>query len=134
MKFKVGDQVLVTGGKDKGKKGQIIRVLATVEKVVVENVNMYVKHLKPVADRAGQKLTLPRPLPTAKVAIINDKGQADRIGYQITKDGTKTRVFKKTGQPVPEPAKKSKDSKIIDSPAPATDMRAKVKAKQQKKK
>lgn len=128
MKFKVGDQVLVTGGKDKGKKGRVIRVMSIAEKVVVEGVNLYSKHLKPIADRAGQKLSLPRPLPTAKVAIINDKGQADRIGYQVAKDGTKSRVFKKTGQPVPEPTPESKDTKIVDSPAPATkDIRAKRK-------
>lgn len=106
MKFKVGDEVLITGGKDKGKKGTIIKVLPAQEKVVVEGVNLYVKHMRPMGDRAGQKLTLPRPLPTAKVAIINDKGQADRIGYQITKDGQKTRVFKKTGKVVSEPKKK----------------------------
>lgn len=101
MKLKVGDQVLVTGGKDKGKKGAIISVLPAEDKVVVENVNMYVKHVKPMGDRAGQRLTYPRPLPTANVAIINDKGQADRIGYSVAKDGSKTRIFKKTGQAVP---------------------------------
>lgn len=128
MKFKVGDQVLVTGGKDKGKKGRVVRVMAAAEKVIVEGANLYVKHLKPISDRAGQKLSLPRPLPTAKVAIINDKNQADRIGYQIAKDGTKTRIFKKTGQPIPEPAKNTKDTKIVDSPAPATkDLKAKRK-------
>lgn len=107
MKFKVGDQVLVTGGKDKGKKGAIIAVYPQSERVVVEGVNMYVKHRKPIADQAGQKLTLPRPLPTAKVAILNDKGQADRIKYDVAKNGDKTRVFAKTGKAVPEP-KKSK--------------------------
>lgn len=106
MKFKVGDQVLVTGGKDKGKKGPVIKVLAKENRVAVEGVNIYVKHRKPMGDQAGQKLSLPRPLPTAKVAIINDKGEADRIGYQVTKDGQKTRVFKKTGKAVPEPKAK----------------------------
>lgn len=106
MKFKVGDQVLVTAGKDKGKKGAIIGVLPAKDKVVVENVNIYVKHVKPMGDRAGQRMTYPRPLPTANVAIINDKGQADRIGYSIAKDGSKTRIFKKTGQAVPTKADK----------------------------
>lgn len=106
MKFKVGDEVLVTGGKDKGKKGTIIRVVPEKNLVVVEGVNLYVKHQKPIADRAGQKMSLPRPLPTAKVAMVNDKGVVDRIGYQVTKDGQKTRVFKKTGKAVPEPKKK----------------------------
>jgi large subunit ribosomal protein L24 len=98
MRFKVGDQVIVTGGKDKGKTGKIVRVLPKEEAVVVEGVNMYVKHIKPMQDRAGQRTQLARPLPTAKVAILNDKNQPDRIGYQVTADGQKNRVFKKTGE------------------------------------
>ena len=50
-----------------------------------------------MGDQPGQRLELPRPLPTAKVAIINDKGQVDRIAYVVTKDGQKSRIFKKTG-------------------------------------
>lgn len=101
MKFKVGDQVILTGGKDKGKKGVIAKILPESNKVLVEGVNMYVKHMKPTAERAGQKMSLPRPLPTANVAVINDQGMVDRIGYQMTKDGQKTRIFKKTGQAMP---------------------------------
>lgn len=101
MKLRVGDQVIVTGGKDKGKKGPVVKVLPTENKVVVEGVNLYVKHLKPMGDQAGQRLTYPRALPTANVAIINDKGEADRVGYSVGKDGEKTRVFKKTGNVVP---------------------------------
>lgn len=106
MKFKVGDTVLVTAGKDKGKKGAIIRVLPESDRVVVEGVNKYVKHIKPMQGRAGSKVTVERALPTAKVAIINEKGQTDRIGYTVAKDGSKTRIFKKTGSVVPEPKEK----------------------------
>lgn len=103
MKLRVNDQVLVTAGKDKGKKGKVVRVVPSKNAVVVEGVNMYVKHFKPMQGQAGQKTTLARPLPTAKVAIINDKGEADRIGYKVEKDGSKVRIFKKTGKVVPEP-------------------------------
>jgi len=98
MKFKVGDTILVTAGKDKGRKGTITKVLPLDNKVLVEGVNVYVKHVKPAGDRAGQRLSLSRPLPTANVAILNDKGEVDRIGYQVTTDGQKTRIFRKTGQ------------------------------------
>jgi large subunit ribosomal protein L24 len=101
MKFRVGDQVQVTGGKDKGKKGAITKVIPKAEKVVVEGLNVYVKHLKPQGERAGERVRRERPLPTAKIAIINDKGQVDRIGWSVAKDGSKQRVFKKTGKPVP---------------------------------
>ncbi len=98
MKFKVGDQVILTAGKDKGKKGKVLKVLSDVNKVVVEDVNMYVKHIKPIQGNAGEKVKRPRALPTANVAILNNEGRADRIGYKIAKDGTKSRIFKKTGK------------------------------------
>ncbi len=108
MKFKLGDLVLVTGGKDKGKQGKILRALPEKNTVVVENVNMYVKHIKPMNGQAGQRVLRPRPLPTAKVAILNGEGKVDRIGYKINKDGSKDRVFKKTGKVVPEVKREKK--------------------------
>lgn len=106
MKFKVGDKVLITSGKDKGQKGEIVKVLPLPEKVIVKGFNMYSKHIKPVGDRTGDRVRKERPLPVAKIAIINDKGQVDRVGYQVAKDGSKQRIFKKTGQPVPDLEKK----------------------------
>lgn len=102
MKFKVGDTVIITAGKDKGKTGDIISVDALKETVVVGGANMYVKHIKPFNGQAGDKRQKERALPTAKIAILNDKDKPDRIGYVVAKDGTKTRIFKKTGNPVPE--------------------------------
>ena len=101
MKFKVGDKVLVTAGKDKGQKGEIIKVLPRQDKVLVQGLNIYSKHIKPMGERAGDRVRRERPLSTAKVAIINDKGQVDRISFKVAKDGSKQRIFKKTGQPVP---------------------------------
>lgn len=100
MKFKVGDQVLVTAGKEKGKKGTISRVLPDENKVLVEGINLYTKHIKPFAGQEGQRVRRERALPTANVAILNDQGQPDRIGYQLAKDGTKTRIFRKTGKAI----------------------------------
>lgn len=102
MKFKVGDKVLVTAGKDKGKSGKIIKVYPNTDRVVVEGVNMYVRHVKPMAGRAGEKIRVERSLYTASVAIINEKDQPDRVGYKIAKDGSKTRIFKKTGTAIQE--------------------------------
>lgn len=111
MKYKVGDKVRVTGGKDKGKDSEIVRVLPEKNQVVVAGVNQYVKHRKPMAGRPGEKVVLERPLPTAKIAVLNDKGQPDRVGYLVAKDGTKTRVFKKTGKTMTEPKVVAKNSK-----------------------
>ena len=108
MKFKVGDTVKVTSGKDKGKVSSIVKVVPKKNTVIVEGTNMYVKHVKPYGDKSGDKLSVERALPTAKIAIVNDKGEVDRIGYKVAKDGSKTRVFKKTGAVVPEPKKEAK--------------------------
>lgn len=108
MKFKVGDTVLVTAGKDKGKQGEITKVIPKEDRVVVSGANMYTRHIKPQQGRAGDKVRSERPMSPAKVAIINDKGQRDRIGYSVAKDGDRTRIFKKTGAAVPEPKTETK--------------------------
>lgn len=126
MKFKVGDKVLITAGKDKGKVEKISKVLPNENKVVVPGVGKYVKHVKPMPmiNRPGEKVTLYRPIPVANIAIINDKGMPDRIGYKVDKQGTKIRVFKKTGLEVPEPTSEaavaSKDTKQEDKKAKET--------------
>ena len=102
MKLKVGDKVLVTAGKDKGKKSEVIATFPKSDEVIVKDVNMYFKHVKPFMDRPGEKTRRERPMSVAKVAILNDKDQADRIAYKMTADGKKERVFKKTGQVIKE--------------------------------
>jgi len=97
MKFTIGDKVTITAGKDKGKQGEIVKTFPKDETVLVKDINIYAKHVKPYAGRPGEIVRRERALPTAKVAILNEKGQADRIGYKVTKDGKKERVFKKTG-------------------------------------
>jgi len=97
MKFKVGDTVLVTGGKDKGKQGKIVKILPDAERVVVEGVNLYIKHIKPYGGKPGDRVRKERALPTANVAIFNpETKKIDRIGYMISKDNTKVRIYKKT--------------------------------------
>ena len=108
FKYKVGDQVIVTAGKDKGKKAKITQVLPVLNKVVVEGVNLYTRHIKKMGDQAGRKVRKERPLPVANVAIINDKGQPDRVGFLVDKKGQKLRVFRKSGKLVKEPKKESK--------------------------
>ncbi len=103
MKLLVGDTVLVTGGKDKGKKSKVVRVVRARNAVVLEGVNLYVKHVKPFNGQPGQRVQRPRPLNVGNVAIINNEGKQDRVGYKVSKDGSKVRVFKKTGKEIPTP-------------------------------
>lgn len=100
MKFKVGDEVIVTAGKDKGVRGKILKVLAEEHKVVVQGANMYTRHIKPMAGKAGERVRKERALPVANVAIWNEETKAaDRIGYQVTSD-KKERIYKKTGKTI----------------------------------
>lgn len=102
MKFKVGDEVKITSGKDKGKTGKIAKVIPGQNKVIVNDVNKYTKHIRPIAGRPGDKVVLERPLPTSKIAILNEKGEVDRVGYSVDKKGDKTRIFKKSGEVIPQ--------------------------------
>ena len=108
MKFKTGDQVIITAGKDKGKKGQIVRVLPKKNQVIVKDANFYSRHIKPQGKRSGEIKKMERPLDLGKIAILNDKDQPDRIGYRVTKNGRKERIFKKTGKVMPELKKEKK--------------------------
>jgi large subunit ribosomal protein L24 len=95
-KIKKGDEVIVISGKDKGKRGTVVRMLEDA-RLVVENVNMAKKHTKPNPNRGepGGILNKEMPLHISNVALYNpvtDKG--DRVGFKILEDGTKVRIFK----------------------------------------
>ncbi len=113
MKFKAGDKVIVTAGKDKGMQSVITQVLPNEDRVVVEGANLYVKHVQPMplVNQPGERRRQERPLPTANIAILNNQGEPDRIGYKIKKEDQKkikVRIFKKTGEEID--AKKKNES------------------------
>jgi large subunit ribosomal protein L24 len=96
MKLRVNDRVIVTAGKDKGKKSRVTAVYPALDAVVVEGANIYVRHQRKTQGKPGEIVRKERPLSTAKVAILNDKDQPDRVGYLIREDGKKVRIYKKT--------------------------------------
>lgn len=98
MKIHVGDIVLITTGRDKGKKGKVLKVLPKTQEVMVEGCNVQVKHRKPMGGQSGQRLTRSVPLSVSKVALINQDNQPDRVGYVVLKDGVKLRKLRKSGQ------------------------------------
>jgi len=101
MKIKKNDQVLITAGKDKGKKGKVLQVFSSAEKLIVENINMAKKSRR--ARKQGEKgqiIEVPRPLHVSNVKLICPKcGQAARLGYKATEAG-KFRVCKKCQQEI----------------------------------
>lgn len=101
QKIRKGDDVIVIAGKDKGKRGTVLKVLD--EQLVVENVNMVKKHQKPNPQRgiAGGIVDQEMPLHISNVALYNpQKGAADRVGIKVLEDGRKVRVFKSNGEVV----------------------------------
>lgn len=101
MKLRKDDLVKVTGGKDKGKTGKILKVVPTEDKVLVENVNQYKRHIKRnVQGQKSEIVTISKPLPVASVALICPKCKKQtRVGYQEIK-GVKVRICKKCGKEV----------------------------------
>jgi large subunit ribosomal protein L24 len=96
-KFKKGDQVLVTAGKDKGKTGEILRVLSEKNAVIVKGANLYKKHRKATQNTPGGIISLERPLATAKVMLV-EAGKPVRVGLRRDKTGKVERISKKTGK------------------------------------
>src|SRR5690242_21428865 len=98
LKLKKGDRVQVLQGKDRGKTGEITRVLPTRNKVIVDGINVAKKHQKPTrATMQGGIIDRDMPIDVSNVALLCPKGHPTRVGYKFNTDGTKRRVCKKCG-------------------------------------
>jgi large subunit ribosomal protein L24 len=101
-KIRKGDQVVVTTGKDKGKRGTVLRVLDT-GRVVVEGVNRVKKHMRPnpVKGQTGGIVDKEMPLHVSNVMLFNPAtGKPDRVGFRSLDDGRKVRFFKSNSEVV----------------------------------
>ena len=100
MNFKVGDEVVVITGSDKGKKGKIIKTLRDENKVVVERVNIVKKHQKATAQETGGIVEMAAPIHASNVMIVDPKTKKrTRIGHTTdTKTGKKIRITKKSNE------------------------------------
>jgi large subunit ribosomal protein L24 len=102
LKIKRDDEVVVVAGKDKGKRGKVLKVLEN-NRVLVSGVQMIKKHQKPNpnAGIAGGIIEKEAPIQVSNVAIFNAAtNKADRVGFKIQEDSTKIRVFKSSGEAV----------------------------------
>lgn len=101
-KIRKGDEVVVIAGKDKGRRGAVVRVLDN-DKLVVENVNMVKKHQKPnpLQGVAGGIIEKEMPLHISNVMLYNPQSKkGDRVGIRVLEDGRKVRYFKSTSEVV----------------------------------
>ena len=97
LQIKKGDTVKVISGKDKGKISEILQVLRTTNQVVIKDVNIKKKHIKPKKEgEVGRISQFEAPINRSKIMLYNlEKQIASRISIQIDQTGKKTRVLKK---------------------------------------
>lgn len=101
-RIKKGDDVVVIAGKDKGKRGTVSLVLDD-GRVVVENINLAKKHVKPNPNQGEQGGIVDKemPLDVSNVGLYNPiTDKADRVGFKVLEDGRKVRYFKSNGEVV----------------------------------
>lgn len=105
LKFKVGDEIKVTQGKDKGRQGKIEKIFPKKGSVIIPGINVYKKHVKGFRGQKGGIYDIPRPLAFSKIALICPKcSKPTRVGFRST-GNSKTRLCRKCGREI--------DTKIV---------------------
>ena len=100
IKFKIGDTVKITAGKDKGREAKIEKNIPTEAKVIIPGVNLYKKHVKGFGDVKGGVYDIPRPLGFGKIALVCPKcKKITRIGFKFAGE-EKVRICKKCGKEI----------------------------------
>jgi large subunit ribosomal protein L24 len=99
LKIKKGDKVVVLAGRDKGKRGEILKVFPTENRAVVRGINVVRRHQKQSASQEGGIIAKEGPIHISNIAIEDPKdGEPSRIGYRILDDGRKVRFAKRSGE------------------------------------
>ncbi|TBR40829.1 50S ribosomal protein L24 [Marinomonas agarivorans] len=101
-KIKSNDEVIVIAGKDKGKRGKVVKIVDE-SRVLVSGINMIKKHEKPNPHKgtSGGIVEKEAPIQVSNVAIFNGAtGKADRVGFKVNEDGTKVRIFKSNSEAI----------------------------------
>ncbi len=101
VKFKIkrDDEVVVRTGRDRGKTGRVLRVLRAENRVIVEGVNVVMRHTRPTQTSPGGIIQREAPINISNVALVDPKeGGATRVGYRVLEDGRKVRFAKRSGE------------------------------------
>jgi len=99
-KIKKGDEVIIITGKDKDKKGSVLKIVSA-DKIMVEGINLVKKHQKPNPNKGieGGIVEKNMPINVSNVAIYNPQtSKADRVGFKVLEDGKKVRFFKSNNE------------------------------------
>lgn len=97
-KIKKGDKVVVLAGRDKGRAGEVLRVIPGQERAVVQGVNIIKRHTRQTAGNEGGIISKEASLHLSNLAVADPKdGQPTRIGFKVLEDGRKVRFAKRSG-------------------------------------
>ncbi len=98
QKIKKGDNVVVLAGKDKGRSGEVIRMMPKDDKAVVRGINMVKRHQRQSQTQQAGIVSKEAPIHLSNIALADPKdGKPTRIGFKVGKDGKKVRVAKRSG-------------------------------------
>jgi large subunit ribosomal protein L24 len=98
-KIRKGDRVIVTTGRDKGKKGEVLKVFPLENRALVSGVNTVKRHQRQTPKQQGGILSKESPIAMSNIAHLDPKsGEATRVGFKILNDGRKVRFAKKSGE------------------------------------
>ncbi|NLH14882.1 MAG: 50S ribosomal protein L24 [Firmicutes bacterium] len=99
MKIKKGDTVVIIAGKDRGKRGKVLRVVPKTGKVIVEGLNIVKKHQRPTQEAPqGGVVETPAPIDRSNVQVVcGSCRKPTRVGVKVADDGERTRICKKCG-------------------------------------
>lgn len=112
MKIRIGDNVLITTGKDRNKTGKVLRMLEKQHKIVVEKVNIRTRHIKKKPNQAGQKIHYEAPIDISNAAIICPYcSKTTRVKHLILKTGQKQRVCRKCSESLDRPVERKRTKK-----------------------
>jgi large subunit ribosomal protein L24 len=99
VKIRKGDHVIVVTGKDKGKHGEVLKVLPAENRAIVKGVSMVRRHQRQTTTQEGGIITKEAPIHISNLAIEDPKdGKPTRVGYKFLKDGRKVRFARRSGE------------------------------------
>ena len=99
-RIRKGDTVVVITGRDKGKTGEVIRVIPADNRAVVRGINVVRRHQRQTPSAQGGIITKEMPIHMSNIALTDSSGKATRVGFRFADDGQKVRFAKRTGDTI----------------------------------
>jgi large subunit ribosomal protein L24 len=101
LKIRKGDEVIVTTGRDKGKKGEVLKIVPAENRALVQGINLVKRHTRQTQTTEGGIITKEAFINVSNLALIDPKsGKATKVGFKVNKDGTKIRIARSSGEAI----------------------------------